>query len=67
MYLRYNVAHVNIRIRIFRVEYSLDLHELVDQLEHPVILRILQRLADTTLSHNAGYHMNNSYNHQNAR
>lgn len=41
MYLRYNVTHVNIRIRIFRIEYSLDLHEFVDQLEHPVIFRIL--------------------------
>lgn len=41
MYLRYNVAHVNICIGIFRIEYSLDLHELVDQLEHPVVLRIL--------------------------
>lgn len=67
MFLREDVAHIDVGIWLFRIQYPFDLHVIVDQLEHSIVVRIFQRFANTAQRDNSSYHVDDSHDHQDAR
>ena len=61
------MAHIDISLRIVRIQHILNMHNLINQLEHSIILGIFQRLADRAFDQNTGNHVGDRDDHQDAR